>query len=363
MKILFRRLIFYLLIVLTIGNFSCDNPDSKENNDDPSRWSQNGLEDKAIRKLRIFDDQLYAITLLRGLYRRNIANEFSEWQYLGFEDTVSDWRYARGVNDVYINSENKTSILIAVYEADSLNSSILVSDDNGITWFSSDPGMAYEYYDTLYQGSVGEISGVGEIVYGAGGYDGMYKTDNFGKTWNLLYYFNSVYYRGLKVHPINDQILWIISSGPWGGSNISKSSDGGLSWEGLPESFTSLYQFVDDIALHPLDPDIVYVGAQGNIYKTDNFGDTWVQIFSGDSLDISYSFITLNDNQPDHLVVYGSNNTDFRSIQESLDRGMSWREIDYPYELHIYSQPIFDSINEALYFPTNEGILKYIISE
>ena len=148
--------------------------------------------------------------------------------------------------------------------------------------------------------------------------------------------------------------------GVWGDSHISKSSDGGLSWEGLPESFASLYQFTDDIALHPLDLDIVYVGAEGNVYKTKDFGDTWVQILSGDSLNFSFSFIILNDNQPNHLVIYGSNNTNFRTIQESWDGGISWIEIDYPYEFHIYFRPIFDPINAALYFPTEGGVLKYL---
>ena len=132
--------------------------------------------------------------------------EFSEWQYVGFEDTVSDWRYARGVYDVYINTENPTSIMISVYEADSLNSSILVSQDNGITWLWSDSGMVYEREDSLYQGRVGEITGVGNIIYGSGS-DGIYGTSDFGVSWSLLRYYNSTSYWGLKVHPLNNQIL------------------------------------------------------------------------------------------------------------------------------------------------------------
>ena len=96
-NMIYRVIIVILPIFLSIGYFSCDDPDPNEDNDEPSRWSRYGMEDMAIQKLQLFDDQLYAITKLRGLYRKNIVDEFSEWQYLGFEDTVSDWRYARGV--------------------------------------------------------------------------------------------------------------------------------------------------------------------------------------------------------------------------------------------------------------------------
>ena len=356
---IYRVIIVVLLLSLSIGCFSCQDPDPKEDNDEPSRWSPYGMEDKAILKLRLFDDQLYAITKVRGLYRRNIVDEFSEWQYLGFEDTVSDWRYAHGVYDVYINTENPTSIMIAVYEADSLNSSILVSQDNGVTWLSSDSGMVYEREDSLYQGSVGEITGVGNIIYGTGS-DGIYVTYDFGVSWHLLIYYDSISYWGLKVHPYNDHILWVIFMGVWGDSNISKSSDGGLSWEGLPESFASLYQFADDIALHPLDEQIVYVSVPSNVYKTEDFGETWVQILSGDSLGYSFSLISIDEKQPNHLVVMGRENINFHPIQETFDGGVSWIKIDYPYDYLIYSHPLVDPNNEALYLPTEGGVLKYL---
>ncbi len=242
-----------------------------------------------------------------------------------------------------------------------------VSQDEGVSWQPSDSGLVWVWEgndSSLYKALPRKFKGVGDKVYAVTtSYGGIYVTGDFGKTWNVFQQYYATGFFNLYIHPVNTQIMWVETTGPYGGSSIGKSSDGGVTWQGLPESFTSRYQFVDDIALHPTYPDIVYVGAEGNVYKTEDFGDIWVQVLSGDSLDISTSLITINDNQPNHLVVYGSNNTIFRSIQESWDGGISWREIDYPYELHIYFRPIFDPINEALYFPTEGGVLKYDSSE
>ena len=64
---IYRVIIVVLLLSLSMGCFSCEDPDPKEDNDDPSRWSRYGMEYKAIWKLRLFDDQLYAVTKQKGL--------------------------------------------------------------------------------------------------------------------------------------------------------------------------------------------------------------------------------------------------------------------------------------------------------
>ena len=358
-------LLFPIILLLT----SCPNSPTNTDNDDISPWSHYGMENKSIRKLRLFDDQIYAITRQKGLYRKDISDEVSEWQYLGFEDTLNEWQFAEGVLDVYVNANIPHRIMVSIYQTgyktDPSIHTVFVSQDDGVTWQPSDSGLVWGGSDSsLYNALPAKLEGLGDKVYAVtNSYGGIYVSEEFGTTWDVLHKGYTASCHDLYIHPVNTQVMWAVSSGPWGDSSIGKTSDGGITWQGLPQSFASHYQFVDDIALHPINPDIVYVGAEGNVYKTDDFGDTWVQIFSGDSLDISSSTIILNDNQLNHLVVYGSNNTDFRSIQESLDGGISWREINYPYEFHINYRHIFDSLNEALYFPTEEGVLKYNITE
>ncbi|MCH8012308.1 MAG: hypothetical protein IIA61_10240 [Candidatus Marinimicrobia bacterium] len=114
---IYKVIIVVLLLSLSMGYFSCDDPDPKEDNDDPSRWSRYGMEDKAIHKLRLFDDQLYAVTRQKGLYRRNIREESSEWEYLGFEDTLNQWPYTEGVADVYINTNKPHRIMVSMYQS------------------------------------------------------------------------------------------------------------------------------------------------------------------------------------------------------------------------------------------------------
>src|SRR5262249_5021554 len=70
------------------------------------------------------------------------------------------------------------------------------------------------------------------------------------------------------------------------GDGVYKSTDGGKTWKnmGLKKSFQ-----VGKIAIHPKDPNVVYVGALGRLYgpneerglyKTTNGGETWEKFLS-----------------------------------------------------------------------------------
>lgn len=359
-----KKLSFFLLTLSATVFTACPHaPNDRQGEESP--WLKYGLEDHSVHKLRLFDNQLYAITRQRGLYRRNIHDESSEWQYLGFKDTVNGWPNTEGVVDVYINTNKPRQIMISMYqsgyETDPSIHTVYASQDDGVSWQPSDSGLVWDGNDSsLFKALPGELEGMGDKVYAVTTtYGGIYVSDDFGKTWDVFLQGYATTYLDLHIHPLNNQVMWSVTMGPYGDSGIGKTSDGGITWQDLPESFAKLYQFVDDIALDPLDPNIVYVGAEGNIYKTEDFGDAWIQILLGDSTDFRFSLITINDKRPNHIVAHGSNKSNFRSIWESWDGGTSWREIDYPYEFLIHFPSIFDPINDVLYFPTDGGVLKY----
>src|SRR5204863_3729628 len=96
------------------------------------------------------------------------------------------------------------------------------------------------------------------------------------------------------VAPSNKEVVWVGTgeNNPRNsvsyGDGVYKSTDGGKTWKnmGLKKSFQ-----VGRIAIHPTNPDIVYVGALGRLYgpseerglfKTADGGKTWEKIFNLD---------------------------------------------------------------------------------
>jgi photosystem II stability/assembly factor-like uncharacterized protein len=112
---------------------------------------------------------------------------------------------------------------------------------------------------------------------------------------------------------------------------LSSSTVSGLRFRSLGPALTS--GRVGDIAIHPGDKRVWYVGASsGGVWKSVNAGTTWTPIFDGQA---SYSIGALAIDPADPLVVWvgtGENNSQ-RSVgygdgvYKSVDGGRTWRNV------------------------------------
>lgn len=142
-------------------------------------------------------------------------------------------------------------------------------------------------------GRIADIAAVDGDTFFVGAATGnLWKTTNRGTTWTTLFDerddVNSI--GDVTVAPSNPNIVWIGTgeannrqSSPWG-AGVYHSDDGGESWEhkGLTES-----RHIGRIAIHPNDPDTLYVAAVGNlwaageergIYRSTDGGDSWERV-------------------------------------------------------------------------------------
>lgn len=114
---------------------------------------------------------------------------------------------------------------------------------------------------------------------------GFYRSDDAGRTWTIHNEgLNDYFIQCLAVHPQNSNIILLGAEG-----GIFKSTDGGNSWQwkrdGFPKS--SLWGFsapIGALCFDPIHPNVLYAGigrprwakdGAGAIYRSDDTGGTW----------------------------------------------------------------------------------------
>jgi hypothetical protein len=128
------------------------------------------------------------------------------------------------------------------------------------------------------------------IWYVAVGSGGVWKTINSGTTWTPLFDKEASYSIGCVTRdPNNSHTIWVGTGENVGGRHVGfgdgiyASNDDGKTWtnRGLKQS-----EHISKIIVHPENPDILWVAAQGplwskggerGVYKTTDGGTTWNQ--------------------------------------------------------------------------------------
>ncbi len=189
--------------------------------------------------------------------------------------------------------------------------------------------------------------------YAAAGPGGVFKTINNGNTFFPVFDNENIASVGdVTVAPSDDKIVWIgsgeanLRNSTYYGNGVYKSVDGAKTWQhmGLEES-----HHIGRVLIHPENPDIVYVAAQGHyysenpergIYKTVDGGKTWTKSLDIkiDGRQIGATEVRMDPNHPD--VLYGITYDRLRTpwsfktrgvgsaIYKSTDAGNSWVKLE-----------------------------------
>lgn len=147
-------------------------------------------------------------------------------------------------------------------------------------------------------------------------------------------------------------ILLIFIVLPSIGQDISSKTFSGLKFRNLGPAFVS--GRIADIAIHPQDESIMYVGVgSGGVWKTTNAGTTWKPIFDSQT---SYSIgcVTIDPNNPATIWVGTGENVGGRhvafgdGIYVSYDEGKSWKNMGLKTSEHL---------SKIIVHPSNSNIL------
>src|SRR5207249_11570185 len=90
--------------------------------------------------------------------------------------------------------------------------------------------------------------------------DGVVKTTDGGKTWKLVGLAETQQISRVRVHPTNPDVVWVGAQGHAFGPNaergVYKTTDGGATWRKL--LFRNDSTGTSDAVLDPANPDVLY---------------------------------------------------------------------------------------------------------
>ena len=199
---------------------------------------------------------------------------------------------------------------IAVQES---NTNIFyVASASGGLWKTTNGGTSFDcvfdYGGSVSMGAIGLSKSNPNIIYlGTGEQssrnstawgDGVYKSEDAGKTWHHIGLTDTRHIARVVVHPTNPNIVYVAAIGRlWGRSEergVYKSIDGGKSWKLI---FTQGNRAgVVDLDMDPSDPNTLYAcawdrvraayvfqsgGMESGLFKTTDAGKTWRQLKTG----------------------------------------------------------------------------------
>lgn len=102
---------------------------------------------------------------------------------------------------------------------------------------------------------------------------------------------------------------------------VFKSIDGGADWIQVNNGIPNGYRHIYDLAVHPTDPDIVYVAVRNiGIYKTTDGGNTWQEKNNG-LISVYISTITIDPENPE-IIYAGTINGS--GVLKSINGGDTW---------------------------------------
>jgi photosystem II stability/assembly factor-like uncharacterized protein len=192
---------------------------------------------------------------------------------------------------------------------------------------------------TVWVGT-GENNSQRSVAYG----DGVYRSDDAGKTWKRMGLEKSEHIARILIDPRNSDVVYVAAQGPlWadgGERGLFKTTDGGKTWTSLIT--VSERTGVTDITMDPRNPDVLLAatwqrrrhfytlingGPESALHRSTDGGKTWKKITDGMPSG-TLGRIGLAMSPKDPSVVYATVEAaaGTAGIFRSVDGGISWEK-------------------------------------
>jgi photosystem II stability/assembly factor-like uncharacterized protein len=287
-------------------------------------------------------------------------SSFSAFKFRSIGPSLVSGRIA----DIAVNPNNKYQWYIAV-----ASGGVWKTDNAGTTFYPIFDGQgSYSIgcvaidptnENTIWVGS-GENNNQRSVAYG----DGVYKSEDGGKSWKNVGLKNSEHIGRIAVHPTDGNTVFVAAYGPlWskgGDRGIYKTVDGGKTWKQV--LFVSENTGFNEVYFDPKRPNILYAtahqrrrhewtylsgGPESAIYKSEDGGETWNKLTNGlPSGDKGRIGLTISSVNSDILYAIVEGNENDKGVYKSTNRGASWeKQSNHSTSGNYYSEIVADPIN------------------
>ncbi|MEO1020924.1 MAG: hypothetical protein AAFW89_00155 [Bacteroidota bacterium] len=188
-----------------------------------------------------------------------------------------------------------------------------------------------------------------DIMYIGSASGGVWKSESGGIRWEPIFDEYGAHSIGaIDIHQKNPSIVWVGTgegnprNSQSSGAGIYKSIDGGRSWQLMGLEGT---RNIHRVIIHPENPDVVYVGAQGNawadseergVYKTTDGGKTWTKILYNNNR-TGIADLVMDPNNPNKLFAamwefrrwpwFFESGGEGSGLYMTLDGGENWKKL------------------------------------
>ena len=269
----------------------------------------------------------------------------------------SDSSIFENLNFRFIGPEGNRAIAIAGVPGDPMINYIGAA--SGGLWKTTDGGINWDpIFDDQEVSSIGSIAitptnpdivwaGTGETfvirpAHAMG--DGIYKSEDAGKTWKNMGLEKTGRIGRIIVHPSNPDIVYAASLGhtygPQQERGVYKTMDGGKTWKRI--FFVDENTGAAELALDPKNPDRLLVamwsvhintwglrsgGPGGGVYRSTNGGDSWEALSKnglpgGEDNPVGKTAVAISHSKPN--IVYALFEIDSPALYRSEDFGDTW---------------------------------------
>ncbi len=249
-----------------------------------------------------------------------------------------------------------------------LGETFYVASASGGVWKTINGGTTWEpIFDHQTSASIGDIAvapsnpnilwvGTGEAnnQRSSSWGDGVYKSENGGKSWTHMGLKRSEHIGRVIVHPTNPEIVFVAAAGPlWGAGGdrgLFRTTDGGQTWKNVKK--IDDHTGFTDVIFDPVNPDVIYAasfqrerrpytyvggGPGSGLWKSIDGGDSWTKLTEG-LPEGDVGRIGLDVSRSDPNIVYATIETKVTgtgastgntegSVYRSDDYGASWQKM------------------------------------
>lgn len=213
--------------------------------------------------------------------------------------------------------------------------------------------------NVIWVGS-GENNNQRSVAYG----DGVYKSNDGGRSWKNLGLKDSEHIGNIVVDPRDSRIVYVSAIGPlWsagGDRGLYKTTDGGKTWNRILN--IDEHTGVNEVVMDPRNPDVLYAaafqrrrhvftylggGPESGIYKSEDAGKTWEKANAGlPKVDLGRIGLAISPANPENIYAIVEAAVGKGGVFISTNRGASWeRRGKYSTSGNYYQEIIADPVN------------------